>query len=135
MPRAAEACSASAYSSPVKAMKEPLADAADEKHGLLGADTVLAGHARQGRVHLHEAMRSAAACRFVELDKPGEARLVVDMGAIEDGHALMYRRNPSFALAEVRQIALLPDQLQHVIGGGSGQEFARMKYPDAVLLR
>jgi hypothetical protein len=42
--------------------RKPLADAANEKHGLLAANAVLARHPGQCRVHFSEAVRSAAAC-------------------------------------------------------------------------
>jgi hypothetical protein len=44
----------------------------------------------------------------------------------------MYRKTPSFALAEVRQIAFLADRVQHVIGCGSGQRLPGVKDPHTV---
>ncbi len=47
----------------------------------------------------------------------------------------MYRRKPSFALAEVSRVAFFSDLLQHPIRGRSGQGLPGAKHPDAVLLR
>jgi len=46
-----------------------LADTADEQHGLLAADTVLARHPGERGVDFGEAVRTTAAGRFVELDE------------------------------------------------------------------
>ena len=63
-------------------------------------------------------MRSAAGVRFVEFDKESRA-------------GPTYRRNLSFALAEVHQIAFLADLPRHLIGGKRDRA-ARRENPDAM---
>ena len=69
---------------------KPLTYAADEEHGLLGADTVFARHPGDGRVHFGQAVRSTAACGFVELDEQRQAGLMVYVIPLEHRH--QYRR-------------------------------------------
>src|SRR5260370_29966074 len=62
------------------------ANVADEQHGLVPADAVLARHPSQRRIHFSETVRSAAAGGFVELDEQLEACLVMDVISVEYRH-------------------------------------------------
>src|SRR5260370_25425361 len=62
------------------------ANVADEQHGLVPADAVLARHPGQCRIHFSETVRSAAAGGFVELDEQLQACLVMDVISVEYRH-------------------------------------------------
>src|SRR5438093_10173628 len=87
MPRAADAASVSAYSSPFERdNRKPLTYAANEQHRLLAADPVLARHPGKSREDLGQTMRSTAAGRFFKLNEQVEAGLVVNVIAVEHRH-------------------------------------------------
>ncbi len=48
---------------------QPFANAADEEHGLLGADAVLARHPGQRGVNFGQTVRAAASSRPIESDE------------------------------------------------------------------
>lgn len=57
-------------------------------------------------------------------------QIVAALGLIEGN----VRGNLSFAVGEIRQVALFADLPQHVAGGGGGQRLPGVKHPDAVVL-
>ena len=113
---------------------QPFAYAADKQHGLLAADTVLARHPGQRGVDFGQAVRSAAAGGFVELDEQRQAGLMVDVIPVEHRHQhrriekTLHSPLPRFARSRSSRICC-----KHLIGGGGGQGLPGVKYPDAVL--
>ena len=87
MPRVEKASSASrAFIATQRDDREPFAYAANEQHGLLAADAMLTRHPGQRGVDLGQAVRSATAGGFVELDELGQAGLMVHVVAVEYRH-------------------------------------------------
>src|ERR1700722_2308219 len=63
--------------------RKPLPDIACKKDCLLTTDAMFAGHPRQGGVHFGQAVRSAAARSFIELNKQLHTGAVVNMIPVE----------------------------------------------------
>jgi len=136
IPRAAEASSASAYSSPFSAMTESLSR-------MLPMNNIACSP-------LIRCLPVASGLRWRRPQLscvPHSSLLICQIGWTApdwpDGGcgprktqepAPTYRKTLSFFLAEISQVAFFADLLQHLIRGGGGQGLPGVKYPDAVLL-
>jgi hypothetical protein len=113
--------------------KHRTVDAADKEHSLFPADAVLARHSGKSRVHLSQAVRATAASGFVELNESVQTGLVVGCGPRRIPAPVQnYRKTLSFALAEIYDVPLFADLLEHLISGGGGMRLPGVKNPDAV---
>lgn len=94
---------------------------------------MFARHTGQSRINIDQIVCAAAAAVPIKCNEQIEATFVVDAIAVEPpARVLRYRKILSFALTEIRQIALFPDLLKRLAGNGGRKGLAGVKYPNAV---